>query len=161
MVEETNQSEEEMSDEQTIMKIANIMKDNAPSTEDKQNVHTFLINVVQGENIERVMKTGNLRDDKEMNELGVPQWNFRAALDMARISGQLMNNSSYQGFFEAQAKETVGSSLSREGFLVRTAVSQVKSVVDATRRVKRNKGMFKSSVEESGGDPYTQRGRGE
>lgn len=151
---EEDQSEE-ISDEEAIMKIAAAMKDNAPSTEDRQNVHTFLINVVQGENIERVMKTGNLRDDKEINELGVPQWTVRGALSMARISSKLMNNNFFKEYFEAQALETLGTSLSREGFLVRQATTTTKAVADVTKRRKINKGMFgKKNVDESGGDPY-------
>jgi len=160
-VTEEKKTNEELSDEEAIRKIAEAMKDNAPSSDEKQNIHTFLINVVQGDNIGRVMKTGNLRDDKEINELGVPQWNVRGAMSMARISRMLMNNEFYAKYFEEQAKETLGTSLSREGFLIRTAATQTKQVVDATKRTKRNKGMFKSSTESSGGDILIQREGGQ
>lgn len=150
------QQEQEMSDEEAIMRIANAMKDNAPNSEDRHNIHTFLNNVVQGETIERIMKTGNLRDDSELNELGVPQWNVRGALAMARISDKLMGNVFFKEYFEAQAKETLGTSLSREGFIIRTAATTTKQVVDATKRRKVNKGMFgQRSTETQGGDILT------
>jgi len=40
MAEETKQ-ETEMTDEQALLKLAQAMKDNAPTQEDKQNVHVF------------------------------------------------------------------------------------------------------------------------
>lgn len=151
--EQQNQEQQEMSDEEAILKIAQAMKDNVPSQEEKQNIHTFLTNVVQTNEIERAVKIGNLRDDDKINELGIPLWNVRGALEMARISDMLMDNKFFKDFFEKQAIETLGSSLSREGFLIRQANIQTKQVVDATKRKKINKGMFgKQTVEETGGD---------
>jgi len=152
---QAQQTETELSDEEAILKIAAAMKDNAPSTEDKVNVHTFLLNVVQAENISKISKIGNLRDDKEMNELGKPIWHVRGALDMARISDKIMDNEFFTEFFEKQAIDTLNTSLSREGFLIRQATTTTKSVADVTKRKKYNTGMFKKGVsEESGGDPY-------
>ncbi len=96
---EDNQNEEGMSDEEAIMKIAAAMKDSAPSQEEKHNVHTFLTNVVQTEDIDKVIKIGNLIHDKEINELGLPQWNARGALGMARISDMLMDNNFFKEYF--------------------------------------------------------------
>jgi len=155
MVDEEKQ-EEEMSDEAAILKIAQAMKDNAPSQEDKQNVHTFLTNVVKEHGIENLSKIGNLRDDKDMNELGVPIWNVRGCLDMARISGKIIGNDFFKEYFEAEANETLATSLSREGFLIKMATTTTKQVADATKRRKINKGMFGSrKIEESGGDINT------
>ena len=94
---------EELSDEEAILKIAAAMKDNAPSAEDKQSVHAFLHNVATAE---KSTKVGNLRDDKEVNELGIPSHNVRGALEMARISNKIMENKFYKEVFEAEAKET-------------------------------------------------------
>jgi len=150
MPEENN---EEMSDEQAIMKIAQAMKDNAPSQEDKVNVHTFLVNVVKEQNTESIIKIGNLRDDKDLNELGNPAWNVRGALGMARISEKLMGNIFFKEYFQASASDTLGTSLSREGFLIKQATTTTKQLADATKRRKINKGMFGSrKIEESGGD---------
>ena len=148
-----SEEDQNMSDEEAIMKIASAMKDNAPTQEDKQNVHTFLVNVVQSKNIDEVSKLGNLRDDKEMNELGFPKWNVRGSLKMARICDMLIENPFFKEYFERSASETVNTSLSREGFLIRQATTTTKQVADATKRRKVNKGWFgKQSVEETGGD---------
>jgi hypothetical protein len=146
-------SSEEMTDEEAILKIASAMKDTPTSQDEKQNVYTFLTNVIQVNDIDKVTKLGNLKDDKEINELGLPQWNLRGTLGMARISSMLMNNKFYSDYFEKQAWETSSSSLSREGFVIRQATISTKQVVDATRRRKVNRGMFgRKTIEESGGD---------
>jgi hypothetical protein len=143
----------EISDEEAIIKIAQAMKDNVPTPDEKQNVHSFLINVIQAEEINKNIKLGNLRDDKEMNELGVPSWNVRGALELARISDKLMGNEFFKEYFNSSATETLGTSLSREGFIIKHATIQTKQVADVTRRRKTNKGWFgKKQVEESGGD---------
>jgi len=149
----TELDQSELSDEEAIAKIAEAMKGNAPTQEDKQNVHTFLINVVQAENISKISKVGNIRDDKEINELGIPRWNVRGALEMARISDKLMDNSFFKEYFESQAVNTLNTSLSREGFLIKQATTITKHVADTTKRRKINKGMFgKKTVEEQGGE---------
>lgn len=156
--EETTNTETpgEMSDDEAILKIAQAMKDNVPSQDDKQNVHTFLREVAYANEIDTVAKVGNLRDDKEINELGIPTWNVRGALEMARISEKIMDNEFFKEYFQASAKETLITSLSREGFLVRQASTQTKAVADITKRKKVNKGMFGHKTEEiQGGDPYS------
>jgi hypothetical protein len=157
MAEEVQQqSEEEMSDQEAIMKIAAAMKDNAPSQEDKTNVHTFLLNVVQAEEPKKVAKIGNLRDDKEMNELGKPVWNVRGDFGLALISKEIMENDYFTNYFEQDAVITLNTSLSREGFLVRQASTTTKAVADVTKRRKMNRGMFgHKDIETSGGDPYS------
>ena len=145
--------EKSLSDEEALMKIAQAMKDNAPTQEDKQSIHTFLFNVVTAP---KTTKVGNLKDDKDYNELGNPNYNVRGAFEMARISERIMGNDYFKDFFEADAEVTLGTSLSREGFLVRQATTQTKQVADITRRRKINKGWFgKQKVEESGGDTTT------
>jgi len=145
------QAEQEISDEEAIMKIAAAMKGNAPTLEDRQSVHAFLHNVATAD---QTTKVGNLRDDKDMNELGSPVHNVRGSLEMARISDKIMDNDFFKEYFQAEAEDTLATSLSRDGFLVRQATSQTKIVADATRRRKVNKGWFgKQSMEESGGDP--------
>jgi len=146
------QSNEEISDEEAIMRIATAMKDAVPG-EDKSNVHTFLLNVVQAEDVEKIIKVGNLRDDKEMNELGHPTWTARGDLRMALIADKIMDNEYFTGYFEQDVVNTLATSLSREGFLIKQATVTTKQVADVTRRRKINKGMFgKKTIEESGGD---------
>jgi hypothetical protein len=135
------------------MKIAAAMKDNVPTQEDKQNVHTFLLNVVQAEETDKISKIGNLRDDKDMNELGKPIWNTRGSLGMALIAEEIMDNEYFKNYFSKDAVITLNTSLSREGFLIKQATITTKQVADVTKRRKVNRGMFgNKTVEESGGD---------
>lgn len=150
-------TDDQITDEEAILKIAAAMKDTVPSQEERQNVHTFLINVVGAREINEISKLGNLRDDKEMNELGMPIWNTRGSLGMALISKEIMDNDYFQDYFEKDAIITLNTSLSREGFLIKQATTTTKQVADATRRRRINRGMFgKKTVEESGGDITTQ-----
>lgn len=145
--------EKEISDEDALLKIAEAMKGNAPSLEDKQSVFTFLFNVATAED---TTKTANLRDDKDMNELGVPAYTVRGAKEMALISNKIMDNNYFKEYFIAEAENTLSTSLSREGFLVRQGTTQTKQIADVTKRKKVNTGWFgKKSVEESGGDSTT------
>ncbi len=144
------EEQEEMTDEEAILKIASAMGKNAPTQEDRQSVHAFLNNVAMAD---KSTKVGNLRDDKEMNELGIPVHNVRGSLEMARIADKIMENDFFKEWFEAEAEDTLATSLSREGFLVRQATTSTKQVSDITKRKKTNKGWFgKSKTEESGGE---------
>lgn len=142
----------EMSDEEALMKIAQAMKDNAPNQEEKQNVHTFLFNIATAKD---TTKTAYLRDgsDKDIDELGTPEYNVRGGKELARIAGKIMNNKFFKDYFNAEIEDTLATSLSRKGFLVRQGTTQTKQVADITKRRKINKGWFgKAKVEESGGE---------
>lgn len=150
---QTEQTNEEISDEEAIMKIAEAMKDGTPMGDERSNVHTFLLNVVQANESDKIVKVGNLRDDKEMNELGRPTWTARGDLRMTLIADEIMENEYFSNFFRKDVENTMGTSLSREGFLIRQATVTTKQVADITKRRKINKGMFgKKTVEEQGGD---------
>ncbi len=141
---------EDMTEEEALMKLATAMKDQAPAQEEKHNVHEFLDNVVKADD---TTKIANLRDDKDVNELGVPSYPVRALKDMALVSEKIMNNEYFKEYFEKEAENTLATSLGREGFLVRQATIQTKVVADATKRRKSNKGWFgKKTTEESGGN---------
>ena len=152
MVEEEKKVED-MTEEEALMKLAMVMKDNAPSQEEKHNVHEFLDNVVKAEDTSKI---ANLRDDKDLDELGIPAYTVRGAKDMALVSEKIMDNTYFQKYFEKEAENTLATSLSRMGFLVRQATVQTKVVADATKRRKVNKGWFGAKkIEYSGGDPNT------
>ena len=147
--------QEEMSDDEALKKIVEAMKGNAPSQDDKNNMHTFLLNVVQADEIDKIAKVGNLRDDKDLNELGLPIWTVRGGLDMSMISDKLMDNNFFKEFFERQAKNTLTTSLSREGFLIKMNATTTKQVADTTKRKKTNRGMFGKKSEEVSGEGVT------
>lgn len=154
MSEEQKPEQQELSDEEAIMKIAQAMKDNVPNQDERQNIHAFLTNIVNTNSIpEGSTKIGNLKDDSDYNELGIPQWNVRGALKMARISDKIMDNDFFKEYFEAQALETLATSLSRNGFLIRQGTTNTKQVADITKRKTKTKGFLgKEKVEETGGD---------
>lgn len=142
--------DESLSDDEAILKIAAAMKDNTQSKEDKQSIHTFLFNVATAEDTKKI---GNLRDDREMNELGIPSHNVRGSLELKRISDLIMENEIFTKWFKEETEETLATSLSREGFLIKQATTQTKQISDMTPRKKINKGWFgKKTVESSGGE---------
>ena len=146
----SEQQEQEMSDEEALMKLASAMKDNARGTDENHNVHVFLHNVATAD---KTTKVGNLSIDKDFNELGNPEHTVRGSFQLIRIADKIMDNDYFKEYFELEAEDTLATSLSKEGFLVRQATTQTKQVADVTRRRKINKGMFGSQkVEESGGD---------
>lgn len=148
-----SEQEQEMSDEEVINQIVKTMKDNVPSEEEKHNTHSFLFNVVHTESLDKNKKIANLRNDEVLDELGVPVWTVRGAGEMALISKLIMANEYFTQFFEGSIGDTLATSLSREGFLIRQGTTQTKQVADITRRRKINKGMFGSrKIEETGGD---------
>lgn len=148
---EQYQEQPEMSDEEALMKIADAMrKSSDASTDEKQSVFNFLFNVASAKD---TTKIGNLRDDKDMNELGKPYNTVRGCKQMALISDKIMGNEYFKDFFLSESENTLSTSLSREGFLIKQGTTKTSQVVDATRRRKINKGWFgKESVEEQGGD---------
>jgi len=150
MVDEQQAPEENISDEEALMRVAAAMKDSAAGQEEKHSVPSFLFNVVKARDSTKV---GNLRDDKELNELGVPVFSVRGAKEMQLISNKIMDNDYFASYFEQEAEDCLSTSLSREGFLVRQVNLQTKQVADITKRRTVNKGWFgKSKVEETGGD---------
>jgi len=147
--EENQEQTDDMTDEEVLMKIANAMKDNPPVGDEKQNVHTFLFNVATAKD---TTKIANLRDDKEMNEIGMSQFTVRGCKSMSLISEMIMENDYFSEYFEKEAENLLSTSLSRGGFLVRQATVQTKQVADVTKRRTVNKGWFgKEDVKEEGG----------
>ena len=104
----------EISDEEAILKIAEAMKDNASVVDEKNNVHTFLHNVAIADD---TTKLGNLRDDKDINELGLPQFSVRGSKELARIARSIIGNEEIAAYFDKVSEDTLATSLSREGFL--------------------------------------------
>ena len=142
--------EDNISDEEALMRVAAAMKDSAAGQEEKHSVPSFLFNVVKAKDSTKV---GNLRDDKELNELGAPVYSVRGAKEMQLISRMIMENDYFASYFEQEAEDALSTSLSREGFLIRQVNLQTKQVADITKRRTINKGWFgKSKIEETGGD---------
>jgi hypothetical protein len=148
---------EDISDEEALMRVAAAMKDSASGQEEKHSVPSFLFNVVKAQDSTKV---GNLRDDKDLNELGAPIFSVRGAKEMQLIANMIMENDYFAAYFEKEAENALATSLSREGFLIRQVNLQTKQVADITRRRKINKGWFgRQKIEEQGGDTTTRTSR--
>jgi len=133
--------EQEMSDDEALRRIAEVMAGNAPTPEDKQSVHTFLHNVAIARD---TTKLGYLRDDKEINELGTPRNPIRTYKGMALIASMIMGNDYFEDYFEKEAEILTATSLSRDAKLIELAILQRREIADVTKRkITPNKGWFK------------------
>jgi len=110
-----------------------------PSPEDKQNIHTFLNNVAVADD---TTKTGFLRDDDKLNEVGMPKLPVRAYKSMSLVSSDIMGNSYFNKYFEKEAEIITSTSLAREAKLLSLAVLTKKEIEDTTKPRKKNKGWF-------------------
>ena len=132
---------EEMSDDEAIRKLAEAMKGNVMSPEEKQNVFTFLHNVAITKD---TTKTAFLRDDKDLNEVGVPKLPVRTYHSLALVAKDIMNNNYFADYFKKEAEIIASTSLSRGGFLTKLAIVQRREIADVTpKKRKTNKGWFK------------------
>jgi len=116
-----------------------------PSPEEKQNIHTFLNNVAVASD---TTKTGYLRDDDKLNEVGMPKLPVRAYKSMALVSDEIMNNGYFKQYFEKEAEIITSTSLSRDAKLLNLAVLTKKEIEDTTKPRKKNKGWFTSKNEQ-------------
>lgn len=136
------QTEEDIDDDEEVLKrIAAAMKDSSGYQEEKQSVYKFLHAVATSDD---TTKTGYLRDDKDLNEIGVPRNPIRTYKSLALISDKIMGNNYFKDYFNTEAEIVTATSLSRGGFLVNRAVMQRREIADVTKKLrKENKSWFK------------------
>jgi hypothetical protein len=146
------QSLEQQQEEERFAQMVQALKGNAPAQDEKHNVHTFLNNVVFADDS---TKLGNLRHNKELDELGNPDHHVRACKEMELIATEICDNKELATIFNKEAEITLATSLSDEGFLIKRATTETRQVADATRRRKINRGWFGKSTEESSGGDIT------
>ena len=104
----------------------------------KQNVHTFLFNVVTAED---TTKLGNLKEE----EIGVTPNPIRSYKHLALFANDIMKKKELGKFFNANSEIVTATSLSRDGFLVDRAVVQKRELKDTTSKPrKENSSWFKS-----------------
>lgn len=128
-----------MSEDEMAEKLAQLVGGSAVPDE-KQNVHTFLHNVAVSED---TTKTGYLRDDGDINELGVPAVPMRTLKELELFCRSVANMGYYAEYFRNKAEILTSTSLSRNAKLLDLAVVQRREVADVTKRRKPNKGWFK------------------
>jgi len=141
MAEEFN-PEENITPEQ----IAEILQ--APHTEEKHNVHTFINTVSKSTD---TTKTGFLSDI----ELGTTQYAERTYKDLSLKSNELCNDDIWAKYFNQKAEILTATSLSRNAKLLSLAVLQRRELADMTENINKkiNSGWFKKKDrKETGGD---------
>ena len=143
-MEEDSMEESESSplvDTESLQKIADAMYVNAQGHDERHNVFTFLNNVATAAD---TTKTGFLRDDKDLNEIGVPKLPVRSFHSLALISDKIMGNDYFKDYFLSEAEIITKTSLSRNAKLIGLAVLQKREVADVSRRHQtQNKSWFK------------------
>lgn len=130
---------EEMSDEELSQKLAQLVG-TVPTQEEKQNAHTFLTKVATSED---TTKLGNLRDDDQMNELGVPVLPLRTYKELQLFCEDIADMKEYASYFQKKGEILTATSLSRNAKLINLAVVQRREIADVTKKRKINKGWFK------------------
>lgn len=109
--------------------------------EEKYNVHTFLNKVATSDD---TTKTGFLTID----ELGNSEFPVRSYKSFALWSDKVIKSDYLRDYFNAESEIETSSSLSREGFLIKMAVTQKKELADTTKKPRVNTGWFKKKEPE-------------
>lgn len=111
-------------------------------SESKANLHTFLTNVVK---MNDTTRTGNL----SMDELGMSILPLRTNKELSLFCKDLAGNDVWADYFEKMAQIGTSTSLSKDGFLLKVAITNKKesSLADVTPK-KSNGGWFKKKEPE-------------
>lgn len=108
-----------------------------PTTVDKSNIHTFLHNVAIAKD---TTKTGNITAE----ELGQHPITLRACKELALIASKIMNNEFFSEYFTAEGEIITSTSLSREGFLDKLAITSKSEISSVSEKPKKeNSSWFK------------------
>lgn len=102
----------------------------------KHNVYSFLNNVAKAEN---TVKVGNITED----ELGLPEHTVRTYKELEVFCKEIIDIPILKEYFNKMAESTLSTSLSKQGFLVRSAITTKKELADVSPNKKVNKGWFK------------------
>lgn len=116
-------------------------------SEGKQNLHSFFTKVIKSD---RTTKVGNL----DIDELGKSKLPLRTYLELGLFCNDIAGDEVFSNYFEEMGEIQTASSLSKEGFLMKLAVTMKKELADTTPKkpATKNKGWFKSK----GGAPAPQ-----
>jgi len=126
----------QMSEEEIAERLASLVG-TTPTAEEKQNIHTFLHNVVVSRD---TTKTGNL----EIAELGMPILPVRTYKELALFCSDVANMNYFSDYFNKKAEICLSTSLSKDAKLLGLAIMQRREVADVTPQPrKENKGWFK------------------
>ena len=123
-----------MTEELTEQKAQAMLRDLASG---KETQFSFFTDVIQTEDTTRV---GNL----SLEELGNNQFDLRGVKELETFSRNVYQDDEWAEFFNELGQINTSTSLSKEGFLLRLAVTAKREMADTTvQERKRNKGWFK------------------
>jgi len=104
----------------------------------KHNVHTFLNNIQVTKIISEIKRIGNLKEE----ELGMPFETVRGDFECALIAEDICEEKFFTDHFNKNARDTILTSLSRNGFFPKLGIVQKRIIEDETKPRKENKGWF-------------------
>lgn len=113
---------------------------------DKQSLYNFLNNVVKTKD---TTKVGNL----SMDELGMSKLPVRTYQELALFCSDIADMDYFGNYFKKMAEIQLATSLSKEGFLDRIAVTTKKELADVSpKERKKNSGWFGAGGKKQDGD---------
>lgn len=134
-------SEENLTDEEVEALAQMGLGYGYPKAEEKQNIFAFFRKVIS---MSDTTRTSNLNED----ELGLAKIPVRTNLELSEYC-KVMGLKGLSTYFNQEAQIITNSSLSREGFLDRLAVTQKREMETKLKRPKSvNKGWFKKKQPE-------------
>ena len=127
-----------MSEDITEQEAQNLLRQ---FNESKANMHSFFTNVVKADD---TLRTGNLSEE----ELGLGHLPVRTYEELSVFSKEICSQNEWADYFKKIRSVQTDSSLSKDGFLMKLAVTSKKELADTTPVVrKKNKGWFSSKKE--------------
>ncbi len=131
-----------MTEDMTEQQAQDIMRQMGES---KQTLHSFMSKVIKSSS---TTKTGNL----DIEELGRPKLPVRTYLELEAFSNDIASDDSFSSYFKKMSEIQTSSSLSKEGFLMKLAVTMKKELADVSpTKGKKNGGWFKKKGGEASG----------
>jgi len=97
---------------------------------EEKGIDNFFLEIVRTEDTKKV---GNLTED----ELGIPQLPIRTLLELKKDCDLIPSMSSFADSFKNTAEAILATSLSREGFLIKSRITQKKEFGDKPKKKKR------------------------
>jgi len=101
----------------------------------QMNTHTFFTDIIKAKS---TTKTGNLDKD----ELGIPRLTQRGIKELELFCRDTFMDNGWANYFKDLAEIQTSTSLSKDGILIKLAVTQKKELADLSPEKKKNKGMF-------------------
>ena len=122
-----------MAEEQSEKEVEELVRQ---FTDSKQTLHSFMTNVVKSDD---TTKTGNLSEE----ELGSPKLPVRTTKELELFCRDIAGDDEWGDYFQKLSEIQTSTSLSKQGLLMRLAVTIKKELADMTpQEKKKNKGWF-------------------